>query len=172
MYSWWFSIIFLDLLCILLITQIHYVVKCFFQRAQILMKIRLWPTQNDQKLTLQSNNIFILGIFAVICKSRDNNFLSPDMKLSPASYLPLWEVVHFSSNLSFPLSLREAVVILKRNNESRHLYMVSLFNVGWIKHVVILFDIIFSLPLTSISYVLWYIIGLFIFMIIMCLPCQ
>jgi hypothetical protein len=49
-------------------TQTHYAVKIsIHHHAQILLKIKLWLTQSDQRLTLQRNNIFISMIFVGIC---------------------------------------------------------------------------------------------------------
>jgi len=62
-------------------------------------------------------------------------------------------------------------IIWVRKNMSHNLYVVALFRYGWIKIVSILSSKIVSLPSNSMSFFLWLIICLFIFMIIICLAC-
>ena len=91
------------------------------------------------------------------------------MRLSLTSYLLLWEAMQFSSNISSPLSLQEAMIKWLRNNMTHHLYMVPLFRHGCIKLVAILLSRIVSPPPSSMSWFLWSITCLFMLIIILCL---
>jgi hypothetical protein len=78
--------------------------------------------------------------------------MSPDLHLSLILYLFLLEIIRFSLDISFPLSLREEIIILvKKMRKKHHLYEIVLFKYGWIKIMAILSMRISSLPPTSIS---------------------
>jgi hypothetical protein len=64
--------------------------------------------------------------------------LSLDLSSSPTSSLLLKGIMGSSRDLSYLLSLQEAVVMLTRKKMSRHLYMVALFRDGLIGLVAIL----------------------------------
>jgi hypothetical protein len=112
--------------------------------AQTLMDIRLWPSQRSQKLKLPRGNIFILEIFTRICSLEGNNFPlaggfpSPDMRLSPTFYLLLGESMQFYFDLSYPLSIQQAMAFRTRMKTNHHLYVVVLFRDGSIMLVAIL----------------------------------
>jgi hypothetical protein len=78
--------------------------------AQILRNTRTWPPQSSQRFILQRGSIFILDISMEIHKGRGGVFLH--LRLFLTSYPLLQETMQYSSDLSFPLSPRQAVSLL------------------------------------------------------------
>jgi hypothetical protein len=104
--------------------------------AHILRNTRMWPPQSSQRFILQSGSIFILDISMEIHRGRGGVFLH--LRLFLTSYPLLQETMQYSSDLSFPLSPRQAVSLYAQMKMSLHLHIVAPFRDGLISLVATL----------------------------------
>jgi hypothetical protein len=94
------------------------------------------PPLNSQRFIIQSETIFILEISIEIHMGKGNVFLHP--RLFFTSYPLLQDTLHYSSDLSFHLSPRQAVILYAQMKMSLHLHIVSPFRDGLITLVATL----------------------------------
>jgi hypothetical protein len=134
------------------------------------MNTRTWPSQRNQRPTLQSESIFILGIFTRICKWWSNMFWVSGRTFSlnlSLSLLILEEIMGSFWDISYILSLHEVVVMLMRKKMSHHVCTIVLFKYESMEPVVVLSSRISSLPPMFMSFISWLTICLFMLIIIL-----
>jgi hypothetical protein len=130
--------------------------------AWVLRNTGTWPPQSSHRFILQSGSIFILEISMEIHKGRGGVFLH--LRLFFTSYPLLQEIMQYSSNLSSPLSPRQAASLYAPMKMSLHLHIVAPFRDGLISLVatlsggvirmmVSLSNGIFSLPPIFMSFI-------------------